>query len=100
MKKGCVIIMPLDHQHQMTILKDILSNHKEDGLGTVSECEQVERLAKSLIANESITNELKNTLTDVYSYSQQGKSATDLDAHVNSHEEQLSQWVEDFNTYS
>lgn len=35
--------MPLNAEHQMNILKDILSNHQSDCCGTVAECEQVER---------------------------------------------------------
>ncbi|MGM9985734.1 MAG: YtzH-like family protein [Bacillaceae bacterium] len=92
--------MPLNHQHQMTILKDILSNQKEDCCGTVAEYEQVGRLAQSLISNDNIHNQLKDTLTNVYSYSVAGKNATDVDSHISSHQDDLSQWIDNFDTYS
>ena len=40
--------MPINQQHQLEVLKDILVNHQSDCCGTVSECEQLERLIQSL----------------------------------------------------
>jgi hypothetical protein len=85
--------MPLNHEHQMTILKDILSNHQTDCCGTVSECEQIERLAKSLMGNEQVGSHVKNVLPDIYDYGQNGKYSVDLDSHILSYQEQLSNWV-------
>jgi urease gamma subunit len=98
-KKGCEF-MPLNHEHQLTILRDILMNHQSDCCGTVSECEQLERLVQSLLTNDQITDDVKSMLNDVYYYSQSGKYSADLDQHITNHQNQLSQWVTDFNTYS
>ncbi|WP_088013564.1 YtzH-like family protein [Gottfriedia acidiceleris] len=92
--------MPLNHEHQLTILRDILMNHQSDCCGTVSECEQLERLVQSLLTNDQITDDVKSMLNDVYYYSQSGKYSSDLDQHITNHQNQLSQWVTDFNTYS
>ncbi|PFH91066.1 YtzH-like family protein [Bacillus sp. AFS088145] len=92
--------MPLNHEHQLTILRDILMNHQSDCCGTVSECEQLERLVQSLLTNDKITDDVKSMLNDVYYYSQSGKYSSDLDQHITNHQNQLSQWVTDFNTYS
>ena len=51
--------MPLSHEHQMSLLKDILTNHQTDCCGSVSECEQVERLVKSLMINMDIDSNVK-----------------------------------------
>lgn len=86
--------MPLNHEHQMTILKDILSDHRIDCCGTVSECEQIERLVKSLMGNEQVESHVKNVLPSIYDYGQTGKYSADLDSHIASYQQQLSEWVD------
>jgi hypothetical protein len=85
--------MTINHEHQLIVLKDLLSDHQADRSGTVSECEQIERLAKSLMANDAVHSRLKNTLSDIYTYSQNGKNATDLSSHIEEHEQQLAEWM-------
>ncbi len=92
--------MPLNHEHQLTILKDILTNHQSDCCGTVSECEQLERLVQSLLSNDQVTDDVKSKLNDVYYYSQSGKYSSDLDQHITNHQNQLSEWVTDIDSYS
>jgi hypothetical protein len=85
--------MPLNYEHQMTILKDILSNQQTDCCGTVSECEQIERLVKSLMTNESVQQQIKNVLPSIYAYGQAGKYSANLDDHILSHQQQLTEWI-------
>ncbi|WP_246941345.1 YtzH-like family protein [Bacillus pinisoli] len=92
--------MPLDYHHQLSVLMDILSNQQTDCCGTVAECEQLERLVKSLLANNELTSEAKNVLMDVYEYSQSGKYNQHLDEHILSHQQDLSQWIEDIHQLS
>jgi hypothetical protein len=92
--------MSLNHTHQMDILKDILTNHQDDCCGTVAECEQMERLIKSLMVNADIDQDIKTLLTDIYSYSQQGKYTQHLDNHINGHRDQLSQWITEIDQFS
>lgn len=92
--------MPLNYTHQIDILKDILSNHQMDCCGTVSECEQLERLIDSLLANSNIDQEAKQVLLDIYSYSQTGKQSQALENHITSHQNQLSQWITDIDQLS
>lgn len=92
--------MPLNHEHQLTILRDILMNHQSDCCGTVSECEQLERLIQSLLTNDQLDDGVKSKLSDVYYYSQSGKYSSDLDQHITNHQQQLSQWVSDLDSYS
>lgn len=92
--------MPLSHEHQMSVLKDILTNHQSDCCGTVSECEQLERLIKSLMTNDTISNDMKATLNDVYYYSQSGKYSADLDQHISSHQAQISEWISGMDSFS
>ncbi len=92
--------MPLSQQHQVSILKDILNDHQNDCCGSVSECEQVERLVKSLLANGQLTQEIIPILNEIYTYSQNGKYTADLDSHISEHQEQLSQWVSSIDQFS
>ncbi|BBW95205.1 MULTISPECIES: YtzH-like family protein [Geobacillus] len=86
--------MPLDHTHQLTILRDILSEHQLDCCGTVAECEQIERLVKSLLANNEVSANVKDILPNIYAYGQGGKFTADLNAHISAHQRELADWVD------
>jgi hypothetical protein len=92
--------MPLQYQDQINLLKDILTNHQTDCCGSVSECEQLERLVKSLMGHTEINDEKVQTLNQIYSYSQNGRNSANLDQHIESHQAQLSQWVDNMNQFS
>ena len=92
--------MPLSHGDQVTLLKDILNNHQTDCCGSVSECEQLERLVKSLMVNNQIDSNVKNILQEVYQYSQHGAQSADLNQHISFNQENLSQWVNDIDQFS
>ncbi|MCM3770088.1 MULTISPECIES: YtzH-like family protein [Priestia] len=92
--------MPLNAEHQMNILKDILSNHQSDCCGTVAECEQVERLIQSMLAKGYANTDIQATLQNVYKYTQDAKSATHLDEHIQTNQQNLSQWVQELSTLS
>lgn len=87
--------MPLSHHDQLTLLQDILTNHLEDCCGSVAECEQMERLVKSLLVNENIHTNMSPVLENIYTYSQSGKNSADLDSHINAHQAEITQWVSD-----
>ncbi|WP_338472041.1 YtzH-like family protein [Niallia sp. XMNu-256] len=92
--------MPLQYQDQINLIKDILTNHQSDCCGSVSECEQLERLVKSLMANNQINQQDTNTLDQIYYYSQGGVNAANLEQHIESHQQQLSQWVDNMDQLS
>ncbi|EKN66022.1 hypothetical protein BABA_17802 [Neobacillus bataviensis LMG 21833] len=92
--------MPLSHEHQVTLLKDILTNHQSDCCGSVAECEQLERLVKSLMVNAQVDQNVKTILQEVYQYGQHGAQTADLDQHILSNQENLSQWVSDIGQFS
>ncbi|MFS0780512.1 YtzH-like family protein [Bacillus sp. 1P06AnD] len=92
--------MPLTQQHQVAILRDILTNHQSDCCGSVSECEQVERLVDSLLTKGEVDGQLVQILNEIRQYSHTGIGANDLDTHITSHQDQLSQWVEGMGQFS
>jgi hypothetical protein len=92
--------MPLNHEHQLNLLKDILNNHQTDCCGSVSECEQLERLITSLKVNGNIDQNIIPILEEIHQYSHQGIQSTNLDNHINSYQGQLSQWVDNINELS
>ncbi|WP_042354746.1 YtzH-like family protein [Bacillus rubiinfantis] len=87
--------MPLSHHDQVSLLKDILNDHQTDCCGSTAECEQLERITKSLMVNTNIDKNVKGILQDVYYYSQEGAQTADLDEHITANQENLSQWVND-----
>jgi hypothetical protein len=95
-----VLTLPLNHEDQVMLLKDILSNHQTDCCGSVAECEQLERLVKSLMVNTEVNQNVKSILQEVYQYSQYGAQTADLDEHISSNQENLSTWVNDIDQFS
>jgi hypothetical protein len=92
--------MPIGYQDQVNLLKDILNNHQNDCCGSVSECEQLERLVKSLMVNNEIQDNVKAVLQEVYNYSQIGAQTANLDAHITNNQDHLAQWVDDIDQFS
>ncbi|WP_141433772.1 YtzH-like family protein [Bacillus sp. 03113] len=92
--------MPISQQDQMNLLKDILNNHKADCCGTVSECEQLERLIKSLMVKTNMDSNGQTLFEDIYQYSQHGINSANLNQHIESHQEDLSKWVNDIDQFS
>lgn len=92
--------LPLSHADQVMLLKDILSNHQTDCCGSVAECEQLERLVKSLMVNTQINQNVKTVLQEVYQYSQDGAATANLDEHISSNQENLSSWVSNIDQFS
>ncbi|EOR23837.1 YtzH-like family protein [Cytobacillus oceanisediminis] len=92
--------MPINHEHQLTLLADILSNQQTDCCGSVAECEQIERLITSLRTNDQIDQNILPILEEIHRYSEQGVNASDLDNHIHSYQDQLSQWVDGINNFS
>lgn len=89
--------MPLNQNDQIDLLKDILNNHQLDRCGSVSECEQLERLVKSLMVHSDVQGELLPILEEIYDYSQGGIQSTNLDSHITTYQPKLNQWVHDMN---
>ncbi|MBM4762607.1 YtzH-like family protein [Bacillus sp. B15-48] len=92
--------MPLSYQDQVNLLTDILSNQQTDCCGSVSECEQMERLVKSLMVNTEIDHHVKPILQEIYNYSQHGKYSSNLDEHILSNQENITNWVDDIGQFS
>ena len=86
--------MPLNQEHQLALLTDILSNQQTDCCGSISECEQVQRLITSLRTNGQLNENILPILEEINRYSEQGIRTSNLDDHIQSHQDQLSQWVD------
>ncbi|QED48991.1 YtzH-like family protein [Cytobacillus dafuensis] len=92
--------MPISHQDKLNLLKDILNNHQMDCCGSVSECEQLKRLVKSLMVHPSLDEHAQSILEEIYKYSQHGINSVHLDNHIESHQNELTQWVSDINQFT
>ncbi|WP_096152905.1 MULTISPECIES: YtzH-like family protein [Bacillus] len=92
--------MPLNHQDQMHLLKDILADHQIDCCASVAEYEQLERVIKSLMVNTEVDQNVKHVLMDIYSYSQTGRGIKDVTNHVTSHQGDLTNWINSIDQFS
>jgi uncharacterized membrane protein len=92
--------MSLSVENQFSLLRDILSEHCESCCGSKSECEQISRLARSILSNKSTDQqELLALLPGIHSYSSAGEKAADINAHITSNRKQLEDWVETINSF-
>ncbi|WP_010651422.1 YtzH-like family protein [Oceanobacillus massiliensis] len=86
--------MTLNVNNQLTLLLDLLDEQQLDCCGSVSEFQQIERLVKSMLANNSITdNQLLSLLPDIYNYGRQGESAPSQPDHITSNKDNLHNWI-------
>ncbi|KGX89418.1 hypothetical protein N781_09205 [Pontibacillus halophilus JSM 076056 = DSM 19796] len=86
--------MPLTSKDQLHILYDLLSEQSEVCQGSISECQQIQRLVHSLLSKEDVTNkEVLDLLPDIYHYGRQGELAEDLSQHISNHTTHLQQWT-------
>lgn len=83
--------MPLSSNDQLHVLYDIISEHSEDCCGSVSECQQIQRIVQSLQTKNGLSS--ADLLNNIYSYSKQGESVNDLNQHINNHQSQLTDWA-------
>ncbi|QXE00739.1 YtzH-like family protein [Terribacillus sp. DMT04] len=87
--------MSLSVDNQLGLLRDILSEHCESCCGSKSECEQISRLARSILSNKSSDqHEILAMLPGIHSYSSAGEKAADINAHITTNRGQLENWVE------
>lgn len=86
--------MALTTKDQMNVLYDLLSEHAQDCCGSVSEYQQIQRLARALLSKKAIDNDdFLQALPHIYDYGLNGEQ-TDNDAQfVSSNQAQLNEWV-------
>ncbi|WP_067727028.1 YtzH-like family protein [Oceanobacillus damuensis] len=86
--------MTLDVNNQLTLLLDILDEQQIDCCASVSEYQQIKRLVKSMLANDSIADEqLLRLLPDIYNYGRQGESAQSQPDHITLNKNNLDNWI-------
>lgn len=92
--------MPITSNDMLTILIDILENHKTDCCGTVAECQQMKRLINSLLTNDQIIySDIKPVLMNIYNYCQEGEASTELDTYIYSNQNDISHWLNGLTSY-
>lgn len=87
--------MPIQFHDQLTLLTDILQSQQLECCGTLSECEQLERITQTMLAQPHVNSEIEKTLLEVYAYSQGGQRHENINDYVSEHKEYLSSWIND-----
>ncbi|MEN2467025.1 YtzH-like family protein [Ornithinibacillus sp. FSL M8-0202] len=86
--------MSLTVNHQLELLLDILDEQQTECCAQVSEYQQIKRLVKSMIANNSISNEqLLQLLPEIYNYGRQGESVQNQEEHILTNKDNITNWI-------
>jgi len=86
--------MPLTTKDQMNVLYDLLSEQAEECCGSVSEYQQIQRLARSLLSKKATNNDdFLQILPQIYDYGRDGEATEDDNQYVISNQAQLNEWV-------
>ncbi|MBC5638606.1 hypothetical protein H8S33_17685 [Ornithinibacillus sp. BX22] len=86
--------MSLTVNHQLELLLDILDEQQTECCAQVSEYQQIKRLVKSMMANNSISNEqLLQLLPEIYNYGRQGESVQNQEEHIMSNKDNITNWI-------
>ncbi|QHE53305.1 YtzH-like family protein [Pontibacillus sp. HMF3514] len=86
--------MPLTTKDQMNVLYDLLSEHAEECCGSVSEYQQIQRLARSLLSKKAINNDdFLQILPQIYDYGRDGEISDNDSNYVTSNQAQLNEWM-------
>jgi hypothetical protein len=86
--------MPIDQNHQIAILTDILKTQQLDCCATTSEYEQIARLTGHLLEHNQVPAGMRETLELVRHYGVLGKTNDVSGLYVHQNQNQLNDWVE------
>ncbi|WP_163971694.1 YtzH-like family protein [Oceanobacillus halotolerans] len=86
--------MGLNVDDQLMLLHDILSEQSEDCCANVSEHQQIKRLVKAMMANNSISDEqLLQLLPEIYNYGREGEVVQNMEEHITTNQPNLETWM-------
>lgn len=86
--------MSLTVNHQLELLLDLLDEQQSECCAQVSEYQQIKRLVKSMLANNTITDEqLLNLLPEIYNYGRQGESVQNHEEHILTNKDNINNWI-------
>lgn len=89
-----MIQMTLTTNHLLTLLQDILHEQSSELQADVSEYQQIKRLVKTMMANNSISNEtLLQLLPEIYNYGRLGENAQNMEELIHSNKDNIEQWL-------
>ncbi|WP_047981546.1 YtzH-like family protein [Ornithinibacillus contaminans] len=86
--------MSLTVQNQLALLLDLLDEQQSECCAQVSEYQQIKRLVKSMMANNTITDEqLLQLLPEIYNYGRQGETIQNHEEHILTNKANLDNWI-------
>lgn len=86
--------MPLNNDHRLSVLSDILRSHQRDCCGTISEYEQAGRLVRLLMNDTTLPEEIQTTLGDIEQYSARGARHNWPEQHILEHQTFFDEWLQ------
>ena len=86
--------MTLNNNHLLSLLHDILDEQSVGCCGQVSEYQQIKRLVKNMMADNSISDhELRQILPEIYQYGRQGEGTSNIEGHITANQGNLETWM-------
>ncbi|WP_096269735.1 YtzH-like family protein [Paucisalibacillus globulus] len=86
--------MSLTVNNQLELLMDLLDEQQSECCAQISEYQQIKRLVKSMMANNTITDEqLLQLLPEIYNYGRQGESVQNHEEHITSNKDNINNWI-------
>lgn len=86
--------MTITVRDQLMVLHDILGEHAAECSGEVAEYQQIKRLVKSMMANNSITDkQLLNLLPEIYNYGHDGETVQNPPDHITTNKHKIENWM-------
>lgn len=86
-------MMSLTVRDQLKLLHDLLDEHLVERNGEVAEYQQIKRLIRSMMTNQTVTDEqLNHLLPEIYNYGRRGENARNSSEHVTANQENIENW--------
>lgn len=89
--------MPLNYNHHIQLLSDIIRNHSYDNCGTSSECQQLHRLANMLMQDTNIDASTREVLQNIRDYGLTGSNHEQLTDHITANSGSFNGWIDSLN---
>lgn len=80
--------------NQLTLLYDLLDEHRTYSTISLNEYKQIKRLVQTITAHNQITDEELNCiLPEIYNYSIKGEFVQSLKEHIETNKQNIEKWL-------
>lgn len=89
----------LTANNQLTLLYDLLDEHRTYTKVSLNEYQQIKRLVQTITAHNEINDkDLHYILPEIYNYSIKGELVQSLNEHIESNKQNIEKWLKTIKT--